>query len=341
MTSSEIEKIFQQISTLNVGVIGDFALDLYLNLQTQTGEQSIETGRDVFWASQPKASLGAAGNVVQNLMALGVANGRVIGCLGNDLFGREMQHLFNELGVNTQHLHTIPTGWDTCVYTKPIQAGPNLAGREANRVDFGTANELSDARFSDLIAGLEQALTNLDVLIINQQFARPLLNRDRVAVLNELISRFPGVRFVADMRDVGTLVRGATLKVNTTELACFLDIDPPESPDLDWCVRNGNALRQQTGGPLLITRGPEGILYLDDYETQWIDGLALRGELDTVGAGDTVVATWAACRGAGATPAEAVQIANLAAAVTVQKLAQTGTASLSEILQLHDTHCHD
>ena len=31
-------------------------------------------------------------------------------------------------------------------------------------------------------------------------------------------------------------------------------------------------------------------------------GLPLQGELDTVGAGDTVVATWAACLGAGATP---------------------------------------
>jgi bifunctional ADP-heptose synthase (sugar kinase/adenylyltransferase) len=79
------------------------------------------------------------------------------------------------------------------------------------------------------------------------------------------------------------------------------------------------------------------MLYLDDHEMQAVDGLPLRGELDTVGAGDTVVATWAACVGAGASPAEAVQIANMAAAVTVQKINQTGTASLPEILNLHQT----
>lgn len=336
MTTSEIKVLFDRFSTVNVDVIGDFALDLYFALQTQTGERSIETGRDVFWGSRPRASLGAAGNVVQNLVALGVSNCWVVGCVGNDLFGREMQHQFNALGVNTQHLHTIPIGWDTCVYTKP-----NLAGWEANRVDFGTANELSDVLFSDLIAGLEQALATLDVLVINQQFAHPLLTQNRISVLNELISRFPGVRFVADMRDVGTLIRGATLKVNTMELARFLNIDPPELPDLDWCIRNGNALRRHTGGPLLITRGGAGMLYLDEHGMQLADGLPLRGELDTVGAGDTVVATWAACLGAGATPAEAVHLANWAAAVTVQKLAQTGTASLSEILQLHDTYSHD
>lgn len=337
MTTSEIKAIFQRFSTVRVGVIGDFALDLYFTLQTQTGERSLETNRDVFWGSCPRASLGAAGNVVQNLMALGIANCRVAGCVGNDLFGREMQHLFSSLGVDTQQLHTLTTNWDTCLYTKP-----NRDGQEANRVDFGIANTLSDTTFSALIAGLERMLADLDVLIINQQFAHPLLNKNRMTVLNELIGRFPDVQFLADMRDVGTLVRGATLKVNTTELARFLTVDPPDFPDLNWCIRHGNALRKQTGGPLLITRGQAGILYLDDHQTQSADGLSLRGELDTVGAGDTVVATWAACRGAGATPAEAVQIANLAAAVTVQKLAQTGTASLSEILQLHNTyHSHD
>ena len=336
MTTSEIKVLFDRFSTVHVGVIGDFALDLYFTLQTQTGERSIETGRDVFWGSRPRASLGAAGNVVQNLMALGVANCRVVGCVGNDLFGREMDHLFTALGVDTQHLHTLNTTWDTCVYTKP-----NVAGQEANRVDFGTANQLSDALFAALIAGLEQALATLDVLIVNQQFTQPLLTENRILVLNEFISRYPGVRFVADMRDVGTLIRGATLKVNTTELARFLNINPPESPDFNWCIQHGNTLRQQTGGPLLITRGGAGMLYLDDHEMQFADGLPLPGELDTVGAGDTVVATWAACLGAGATPAEAVQIANLAAAVTVQKLAQTGTASLSEILQLHDIYSHD
>ncbi len=333
MTTSEINALFRRFTTVRVGVIGDFALDLYFTLQTQTGERSLETHRDVFWGSRPRASLGAAGNVVQNLVALGVSNCRVIGCVGNDLFGREMQHLFHVLGVNTQHLHTLETGWDTCLYTKP-----NLHGEEANRIDFGIANQLPDALFTHLITGMEEALADLDVLVINQQFANPLLTKQRMTLLNDLMLRFPTVRFLADMRDVGTLVRGATLKVNTRELANFLTIDAPESPDLDWCICHGNAFRKQSGGPLLITRGEAGILYLDDQETQSVKGLPLQSELDTVGAGDTVVATWTACLGSGATPAEALQIANLAAAVTVQKLNQTGTASLPEILALHKTY---
>ncbi|GAB3943002.1 D-glycero-beta-D-manno-heptose-7-phosphate kinase [Spirosoma harenae] len=333
MTSTDIQTIFQRFGSLNVGVIGDFAIDLYFTLQTQTGEQSLETGLDVFWGSKPSASLGAAGNVVQNLAALGVTHNWVIGCLGNDLFGREMQHLFGSLGVNTEYMGVAAQHWDTCLYTKPGQNG-----QEANRIDFGTANTLDDTIFANLMAGLEQLLFNLDVLIINQQFPRPLLTVHRISAINDLIARFPTVRFVADMRTVGMLVRGATLKVNTAELAHFLQIDFPKHVDLDWCVKHGNQFRKQSGGPLLITRGHEGILYLDDSGTHMVDGLPLAGELDTVGAGDTVVATWSACIGAGATPQQALEIANLAAAVTVQKLAQTGTASLSEILALHHTY---
>ena len=338
MTTADIRAIVQRFSTIDVGVIGDFALDLYFALQTETGERSLETSKEVYWGSRPRASLGAAGNVVQNLMALGVSNCRVVGCVGNDLFGREMRGLFNTLGVDTEDLHTLDRSWDTCVYTKPIQAGPRQAGpnQEANRIDFGTTNTLPDTLFLALMADLEQALASLDVLIINQQFARPLLSEHRLVALNTLIARFPNVCFLADMRDVGTRIRGATLKVNTTELAKCLAIATPQQPDRDWCVRHGNALRQQTGGPLLITRGSAGIMYLDDHETQVVDGLPLPGELDTVGAGDTVVATFAACLGAGTSPVEALQIANLAAAVTVQKLNQTGTASLPEILQLHN-----
>ncbi len=333
MTGTNITALFQRFASLNVGVIGDFALDLYFRLQTSTGERSLETGLDVFWGSQACASLGAAGNVVQNLRALGVTHSWVIGCVGDDLFGREMQHLLRVMGVQTPYLQTVTEQWDTCVYTKP-----NQDRQEANRIDFGTANALPDALFDALLTGLEQLLADLDVLIINQQFTNPLLTQKRVAVLNQLMARFPNVQFVADMRDVGMSIRGATLKVNTAELAKFLSIDPPADPDLAWCTENGTAFREQTGGPLLITRGHSGILYLDDVETQLVDGLPLRGELDTVGAGDTVVATWAACIGAGATPKQALEIANLAAAVTVQKLAQTGTASLSEILHLYNTH---
>ena len=338
MTHTEITSIFRRFAALKVGVIGDFALDLYFDLQTQTGERSLETGKDVLRGTHPVASLGAAGNIVQNLTALGASQIWIVGCLGDDLFGREMQHLFDGLNVHQEHLHLQNMQWDTCVYAKPMQHG-----QEANRVDFGTANSLNDRSFAKIMDSLDQLLPTLDVLIINQQFASPLLPSRYISALNHLITQFPKVHYIADMREVGMLIGTATLKVNTAELAKFLKTDLPEYPTLDWCIQQGRVLQHQRNGPLLITRGAEGVLFIDIRgHVQSETGLPLSGLLDTVGAGDTIVAAWAACTGAGATPAQALKIANLAAAVTVQKLAQTGTASLPEILALYNTHfSHD
>jgi rfaE bifunctional protein kinase chain/domain len=333
MNSTEITflpALFEQISRLKVGVIGDFALDMYFDLNTQTGEGSIETGLDVHWGARPQASPGAAGNVVQNLLALGVGQVWVVGCVGPDLFGREMRHLFDRQGVRTQYLITVERGWDTCVYTKPMEAG-----QEANRIDFGSRNALPDEQFAHLLNSLRELLPQLDALIINGQFLHPLLTPDRLPALNDLLRQHSNVRFVADLRDSGFRMRGVTLKVNTAELARFQKVTLPKEPDTDWCLVHGRALAETIDGPVVVTRGEAGILYVSQTESHAVAGLQLPSPLDTVGAGDTVVAALTASLAAGASPSQALILANLAAAVTVQKIGQTGTASPEEIMLIN------
>ena len=63
-----------------------------------------------------------------------------------------------------------------------------------------------------------------------------------------------------------------------------------------------------------------------------IDGvIAEHGGTIFGSAGDSVIAAFAACVGAGADMGGALTVANAAAAVTVRKLRQTGTASPAEI----------
>ncbi len=331
--ANDLTSLFGRMAQLKVGVIGDFAIDFYFDHATQTDERSLETGLDVHWGHQPKVSLGAAGNVIQNLLALGVGQIWAIGCVGPDLFGREMHHLFGRQGVQTDYLLTAADSWDTCVYTKPMQGQT-----EANRIDFGNRNTLSDPLFTQLLNGLNHLLPQLDVLIINQQFRRPLLTANRIDPLNELIQNYPSVGCIADLRDSGSLMRGVTLKVNTAELARFLNLNLPEIPSLDWCIEHGTTLARQIDGPVVVTRGEAGILYVGTNAVWAVDGLALPGPLDTVGAGDTVVATLASTLSAGADPPQSLAVANLAAAVTVQKLGQTGTATPREIQQLLITY---
>lgn len=325
----QIKQIFQKTSNLRIGVIGDFAVDFYYEINQQTGEFSVETNKEVFWGTQPKTALGAAGNVANNLAALGVKNIQVFGCVGNDIFGREMINLFQKINVDTTNLKSLSSGWDTCTYTKPMSVNG-----EENRLDFGTHNTLSEEVFSQILLNLESALPNLNVLIINQQFPNPLLTPHRIQELNAVLAKFPDCLCVADLRAYGLHIKNIILKVNTEELARLVEISVIEEADEMACILHGKNLLKRIGGSLVVTRGEHGILYISSDETQSVKALKLDAELDTVGAGDTVVAAFSASRGTGASIKEALEIANLAAAVTVQKLHQTGTATLEEILNL-------
>ncbi len=272
MQESEIRFIFDKISTLRVGVIGDFAVDFYYDLQRKTGETSLETHQEVWWGSRPRTSLGAAGNVVQNLAALGVGTLKVFGAVGCDVYGREMLHLMQGLGVDTAGIRIQESGWETCAYTKPLDQGTEL-----NRVDFGTHNVLSDAGFEEILKSLKAQMAHLDVLIINQQFAAPLITRERVELLNTLVAVYPQVYILADMRTYGLALRGATLKVNTEELARLLQVQGYESWTTDEYTFYGRQLSDHIEGPVLITRGEQGMQYVYQSSLHQSAALVLDG----------------------------------------------------------------
>lgn len=104
------------------------------------------------------------------------------------------------------------------------------------------------------------------------------------------------------------------------------------------CCANDAELEQRAQGlreelalnALLVTRGEEGMsLFTKDAPALHLPAHA-REVFDVTGAGDTVVATLAACRAAGSSWVEAVQIANFAASIVVGKLG-TATASSAEL----------
>ena len=88
------------------------------------------------------------------------------------------------------------------------------------------------------------------------------------------------------------------------------------------------------GRPVFLTRGNRGMLVCDPDGLWEIPGIRLRGPVDPVGAGDAAFAGISLGLAAGCAPPVAAQLGNLAAAVTVRKLKQTGTASPAEVLAM-------
>ena len=172
-------ELFQRITSLQVGVIGDFAVDVYYPIEKDTGELSLETGKIVHRGGNIRTSLGAAGNVVNNFRALGVSDISVFGIRNEDLWGRELLHLLHQQGVNTDGLLVQGDNWQSCAYVKPM-----MDKEEDHRLDFGSYNETDANLLNQVLEKIVDALPKLDILLINQQFIKPLLNADAIKQLS-------------------------------------------------------------------------------------------------------------------------------------------------------------
>ena len=331
MKEEHIKEILAGIKNVRVAVYGDFCLDAYWVFDPRGSEVSVETGLQARAVSKHYYSLGGASNVVANLAALEPAAIQVIGAIGDDIFGRELARQLGELGVDTTGLVVQRENFDTVAFGKPY-----LEGNEQPRMDFGFFNSRSEATDQTLLDGIKDALQTADVMIVNQQVPGSITNESFIDGANDLFRQFDDRIVLLDSRHYGHKFKHIYRKTNDLEAAQLNNVDVKLDDtlalaDVQQYARN---LYQQFNKPVFLTRGPRGILTVDSDGLHEIPGIQILKKLDIVGAGDTVTSALALCLGAGVQPAEAAEFANLAAAVTVQKLFQTGTASGPEILEI-------
>jgi sugar/nucleoside kinase (ribokinase family) len=151
-----------------------------------------------------------------------------------------------------------------------------------------------------------------------------------------LAEKYPKKIFLVDSRHRIPDFRSMICKLNAIEAAALFgkNVRHNELIGAPQLCRYAEHFFKQFRKPVFITRGRLGLLLFDDNGALEIPALKVVGLTDPAGAGDTVVATLAASLAAGATPVQASKLAMIAAAITVQKLRQTGTASPKEILRV-------
>ena len=331
MTEQRIQELLGNIHEVDVGVYGDFCLDAYWILDPDGSEESVETGVRAEAVKRHYYSPGGASNVAANMAALGPKSIRAIGSIGSDIFGREILRLLDKIGVDTNCLIIQEDNFDTLAFNK------HYSGLDEKlRVDFGTGNKRSVETDQRLLAGLEIALDKCDLVIFNQQVPGTLANDEFILKADELFERYQSKTVLIDSRHYGAKFHSVARKINEVEAAwlCDAEASPRDVIDRETVIDYGRELHKRSGKPVFITRGSKGIMAFDRDGWADIPGIQTDDPLDTVGAGDTTLSAIALCLGAGAGAAEAAELANTAASVTVQKLRRTGTASGDEVLQL-------
>jgi sugar/nucleoside kinase (ribokinase family)/beta-phosphoglucomutase-like phosphatase (HAD superfamily) len=333
ITPERLRRILAGMAKARVGVIGDFCLDVYWMLDLQSSERSVETGKMTRPVRRQRYSLGGAGNVVANLSAVGVGQVQAFGVVGSDPFGVRLIELLRARQVQVSGLLTVTDdeAWQTLCYCKPF-----IGEDEEPRLDMGNFNRLTEPAVDQLLANLEQALPGLDVIIVNEQVAAGIHTPYLQDRLRGLMRRHPRSTFIFDGRHLPHGYPDAWLKVNAAEAValCGGRQAVGELVLKEDAEQAAMALYGRRGKPVLVTRGARGCVLCDAQGIRSVPGLQVLGPVDPVGGGDSFLSGLAAAAAAGASPAEAMELGNFAARVTVTKLRQTGTASPAEILEV-------
>ena len=331
MKKQLVENILKKAKLAKITVIGDFCLDVYWFVNEIASEKSLETGLFTLPINRQEYSLGGAGNIVNNLHALGCTDLQAFGVIGNDIWGEKLMQKLNGINVNSEGMIIQGQHWDTPSYVKPYK--DNI---ELNRIDFGNFNNLDKETLNCLFSILEKNLQNQDIVIISQQIARCLFVDEFIKKLLILMNKFCDTLFIVDSRHYGDCFPNAILKINDFTAETMVGNDAPEGVDVkrENVIKTAKILKKKLNKTIFITRGKNGCIVVDEGEIKEISSIKTTGKFDTVGAGDSMLAGICIGLASGQDAYNSACLGTLAAAVTIQKLYQTGTVSPDELLVL-------
>jgi rfaE bifunctional protein kinase chain/domain len=331
MNADRFSAITGQYPRLRVGVVGDFCLDRYLEIDPTRTETSIETGLPVYNVVRVRAQPGGAGTIVNNLVALGVGQIHPIGFCGEDGEGFELRRALSALpGVALDHFISTPLR-RTFVYAKPLvieRVGPP---RELNRLDAKnwtpTPRELQD----DLAARVRCLAPLVDAMIVLDQVDVPetgSATRRVVAAVHGVLRERPNLVVLADCRRGLADYPPLGFKMNAAELGRLSSV---EAIDRHIVERLAAELATRNAQPVFVTLAERGIVgALPNHPAEHVAAHPERGPIDIVGAGDAVTANLVSALAAGAELVEAMELAMTAASIVIHQLGTTGMATVAQ-----------
>ena len=300
--------MLSKLAQVRLLVVGDIMLDRYWF--GEVNRISPEAPVPVVKVERTDERLGGAANVARNAAALGAA-ASLLSVVGNDEAGRVLHRLLAEGGIEASL--QIDADIDTTVKLRVIGRQQQLL-----RIDFETtpSHEILQAKLADF----EQRVANCDIVILSDYGKGGLFH---IAELIRL-ARAAGKPVLVDPKgeDYERYAGATVITPNRSELRQVVGRWSSEAELRD----KAEALRQRLGlEALLVTRSEEGMTLFQESAVHHQPAQA-REVYDVSGAGDTVIATLAVLRAAGAEWSEAVRVSNLAAGIVVGKL---GTAVVS------------
>ncbi len=305
-------------------VVGDICLDRWCYYDPAVAEPSRETGIPRVGVVATEVTPGAGGTIANNLVALGAGRVSVIGAIGQDGFGFELEQALADRKIE-YNLLVASKSIQTFTYTKLINQSSGV--EDLPRCDFLNKRRLPDDVENQLIVNFNTHFHEFDVILVSDQaetepggvVTGPL--RDLIA---DVAERYPEKVIVADSRVRIERFRNVIAKPNHEEAtaACRRLFGEQDLQRLRCFIGDR---------PLLVTQGDRGVLLIDGRGQYLVPSEKVLQPVDICGAGDSFAAGLALALRAGCDFPTAIRFGNLVSSITIMKKG-TGTALPEEIL---------
>ncbi|MBI4178783.1 D-glycero-beta-D-manno-heptose-7-phosphate kinase [bacterium] len=312
-------KILARFSGRKVLVIGDFILDHFV----WGGVERIspEAPVPVVDVREESYRLGGALNVAANLAALG-ALPTAVGILGRDGFADEIRRICEGGGVLLADV-AVPDR-ATIRKTRVISGSHQLV-----RIDRELRDPHSPEIQRELARNVEESLKGAEAVVFSD-YAKGVVSRKLIATAVRIARKFR-LPIVADpkLQNFWSYKGVTLLTPNTKEVGEALGKKLKNEGEIE---AGGRLVLRRLGlKALLITRGEQGMSLFEKQNRVTHLPTRAREVFDVTGAGDTVTAVCGAALAAGVDLRAGMEIANLAAGVSVGKIG-TAVCTPREIL---------
>jgi D-beta-D-heptose 7-phosphate kinase / D-beta-D-heptose 1-phosphate adenosyltransferase len=311
--------MFKLKEKTNILVIGDLMIDHYLWGKCE--RISPEAPVQIVNIDKESSVLGGAGNVINNLRALG-SNVDVISVIGNDMAAKELQFLLNDIDVNSNML-IIEEKRKTSKKSRLIASQQQIL-----RYDNESIEDISPNSEEKIIDILDKNILNYDAVILSDYGKGVLTNSLTQKIIS--LSNKNNIKVFVDPKgkDYSKYKNAYTLTPNKKEAIEATNINIKNDESLEKAIKQLKETCNLTVS--LITLSENGIAIFDDNLR--IKPTVAREVYDVTGAGDTVIASITFAIANNLDIDEAIKFANLAAGVVVGKIG-SATATLDEIYE--------
>lgn len=316
--------ILNRFSKKKILVIGDVILDKYI--RGSVSRISPEAPVPIVLEKETFFNPGGASSVAHNISSLG-GKVTVVGRIGFDQEGRILKKELKKNKINTDAI------FEDRLYPTILKTRIMAHHQQVIRLDREDTSKGSETVNENILKFIEKNVSKFDAVIISD-YGKGMITSELIHKVcqvcrakKKIVTVDPKVEHFSFYQGVTCITpnlkeaENAIRNIKITSKTPTLDVDSDKLKDEETIEKAGwELLRYLRLESLLITLGEHGMKLFETGKKVVTIHTKAKEVFDVTGAGDAVISVFTLALTAGATKAQAADIANFAAGVVVGKM---------------------